>query len=322
MLSKPEGWVMVTLVGLKRTLAVTRDLHVILAMKLSNKRRTITFKNGFKFRLIWSQFRTLRDSYHLMKNRAIEQLEDDRFKMTSDNLEYKGTLLTIATICELFEKYEVEQLGEDLFKLWNGRFTFTGTAGILYSVWELETGIYECDCLGKTVLDVGGFQGESAVFFSAMGAKKIIVYEPVPAHHEFIRQNLSANKVDAEVHMEGVAEKDGTQTVRFGETSLGFGVLDRGENELEIKIKDISKVIKESGANVAKFDCEGAEESLLSVPKEVLQSIDLYIVEVHTPAIRSAIIEKFTESGFKLTKEKPRDVFISVLYLERKAKID
>jgi hypothetical protein len=106
-------------------------------------------------------------------------------------------------------------------------------------------------------------------------------------------------------------------TVRYDEASLGFGVLDRGSRQLEVKIKDVSKVIEESGADVAKFDCEGAEESLVNVPEEILRKLELYIIEVHTQAIRRAIIEKFVRSGFNLVKEKKRDVSISVLYLQR-----
>ncbi len=33
---------------------------------------------------------------------------------------------------------------------------------------------------GKTVLDVGGFLGESALFFLSKGAKKVFVVEPIP----------------------------------------------------------------------------------------------------------------------------------------------
>jgi FkbM family methyltransferase len=286
-------------------------------MRLKKQRRCITFRNGFRFRLTWPQFRTLRDSYVFVRNFAVEQLADDRFKMIHGIHVYVGSLITITTICELLQKYTVEQAQENLFRIRNEKFDFIGTSGILVSIWELESGIYNCDCSGKIVLDVGGFQGESAVFFSSLGASKVIVYEPVPSHLEFISKNLSANNVNAEFHIEGVGHSDGTMKVQYDEASLGFGVLDKGRNQLEIKIKDVSKVIKESGADVAKFDCEGAEESLVNVPEEILRMLELYMIEVHTPAIRNAIMEKFSRSGFDLVKEIKRDVNISMLYMKR-----
>lgn len=308
---------MVTLIGLTRTLAVTRDLHAVLSMKLAKQRKTITFRNGFRFRLIWSQFRVLRDSYPLVKNHAVKQLENDLFRMANGRQMFSGSLVTITTVCELFQKYVIEQLGDDFFRIRNDKVQLAGSAGMLYSVLELETGVYDCDCRGKTILDIGGFQGESAVFFSTIGASKIVIYEPVPDHYEAIRGNLSANHVNAEVHMEGVGDSDRTQTILYDKASLGFGILGKGNRELEIRIRDISKVIKESGADIAKFDCEGAEESLLNVPAETLRKIELYLIEVHTPTIRRDIIKKFKGSGFKLMKEKKRDVLISMLYLKR-----
>ncbi len=308
---------MATLIGIKRTLAATRDFTSILLMRLKKQRRSITFRNGFRFRLTWPQFRTLRDSYVFVRNFAVEQLADDRFKMTHGIHVYVGSLITITTISELLQKYTVEQTQENLFRIRNEKFDFTGTSGILVSIWELESGIYNCDCSGKIVLDIGGFQGESAVFFSSLGASKVIVYEPVPSHLEFISKNLSANNVNAEFHIEGVGHSDGTMKIQYDEASLGFGVLDKGSNQLEIKIKDVSKVTKESGADVAKFDCEGAEESLVNVPEEILRMLELYMIEVHTPAIRNAIMEKFSRSGFDLVKEIKRDINISMLYLKR-----
>jgi FkbM family methyltransferase len=312
---------MVTPVGLTRTLATTSDLYAVFSMKVSKQRRPIKFRNGFRFNLIWSQFRTLRDSYKLLKKYAVKQLDDDLFRMSGAGQVFTGSLVTITSICELLQKYQIEQLQDNLFKIWSDKVQLTGSDGILYSIFEIETGVYDCDCRGKVVLDVGGFQGESAVYFSSLGASKVIVYEPVPDHQNLIKMNLAANHVNAEVNMEGIGESDGTQTIHYTDTSLGFGVLDRGKHQLDIRIADVARVISESGADVAKLDCEGAEESLLKVPRETLRAIDVYMIEVHTPTIRQEIIEKFMESGFKLTKETKRDIFMSILYFKRTATV-
>jgi FkbM family methyltransferase len=308
---------MATLAGLTRTLATTTDLYAVFSMKRSRKRRLISFRNGFRFNLVWSQFRTLRDSYTVLKNYVLEQLGDDVFRMRDDGHVFMGSLVTIASIGELLQKYQVEQLGDNLFRIWNDKVQLTGTDGILYSMFEIETGVYDCDCRGKVVLDIGGFEGESAVYFASLGASKVIVYEPVPAHRKFIAENMAANHVNAEVHMEGIGASDGTQMINYTNTSLGFGVLDNGTQQLEIRIAGVSQVIGESGADIAKIDCEGAEESLVNVPSEVLRRIEFYMIEVHSPSIRRAIEGKFESSGFGLVKENVRDACISVLYFER-----
>jgi FkbM family methyltransferase len=166
-------------------------------------------------------------------------------------------------------------------------------------------------------LDVGGFEGESAAYFWSKGAKKVIIYEPVSTHIEFIKKNIKLNHIEAEIHQSGIGNQDGTQTIHFNETDPGFGILSKGPKTIEIKITDASKVIQESGAQIGKFDCEGAEESLVSVPSEILQKIPYYLIEVHSLKIRKAVLEKFLNTGFTLEKEIPKTGEFSVLIFKR-----
>lgn len=272
---------MVSLKGLVRTLAVTKNPHAALIARLTGKRRVITFANGTKFRLTWRQFTLLRDSYELM------------------------------------QKYHLEQVDDETFKFSNGRFTFVGSPVLMYLVAEQDAGVYDCDCRGKVVLDIGGFQGESAVFFAGMGAAKVIIYEPVAANHRFIKENMRLNNVNAEVHEAGIGTEDGETTVQYDEANNCFGLTRTGPREMTIKIRNITKVIDESGADVAKFDCEGAEESLINVPTETLRRVKTYIIEVHTPEIKRKVIQKFKESDFILTKDTDENGQISLIFLER-----
>jgi hypothetical protein len=72
---------------------------------------------------------------------------------------------------------------------------------------------------------------------------------------------------------------------------------------MNIKVKNIAKIISESGADVAKIDCEGAEISLISVPKETLRKLEYVIIEAHTPQIRQQLVEKFKNSGFTMERD-------------------
>ena len=60
------------------------------------------------------------------------------------------------------------------------------------------------DYSGKIVLDIGGYFGETAVLFYYWGASKVVIYEPVEEHLKYIRKNIEANNLNAEIHNEGI----------------------------------------------------------------------------------------------------------------------
>jgi FkbM family methyltransferase len=310
---------MVTFGGLTRTLTVAREPHLVLLMKFTKKRKEVTFRNGVKLRLTWSQFRDLRDSYGSMQKYDIQQVGDDLFKVKFGNFDIVASLRTACPIGDLAQKYVIEKVDDKVFKIKGDTLELIGSLAMLRTFWELEGGEYSCDVRGKVVLDVGGFEGESAVFFSKMGAKKVIVYEPVKAHHVFIKANIQRNNVNAEIHEQGVGARNGTHTICYEETGLSFGFLSKGQLKMEINVRNIAEVITESGADVAKFDCEGAEKYLVHVPIETLKKIKFYMIEVHgSEALRNAIIKKFKASGFSLVKSDITDPDIGTIWLSLK----
>jgi FkbM family methyltransferase len=183
---------------------------------------------------------------------------------------------------------------------------------------ECESGIYGFDFKDKVVLDVGAYCGESAVFFSSHGAKKVILYEPFSGHQTCIKNNISLNHMNAELHNEGVGAKDEPLMINYDDADLGFGLKNEGKNQTLIKVRNISDVLNESGADIAKIDCEGAEISLNEVSKSVLRKISLYIIETHNSAIKKALTKKFEAAGFRHMHE-PVHIAesIDILYLAR-----
>jgi FkbM family methyltransferase len=271
---------MVTLKGLFLTLKTTRNFWDALSLKNSEVKKKIIFRNGCEVELNWPEYRTVRDI--VSKGYSVE---------------YHAGLLC-------FRKGKIKVAGPLVH------------IGILN---ERLDEIYYTDCSNKVVLDVGGFIGETAVFFSAWGAKKVIIYEPVASNHEFIKTNIALNSINAELHEEGIGEKDGYETIHYDALGVGFGFKDKGTHEMQIKNRNIRCVIDESGADIAKFDCEGAEESLLGVLSETLRKIGLYIIEVHTPEVKKALTDKFKSSGFELVKDLPNetDEKVSVIFLQK-----
>ncbi len=274
---------MVTIKGLARTFTTIKNPHSAVLSKLTNKPKKIIFLNGSRFLITWSQFRFLRDHYDLLK------------------------------------KYNLQQIDAETFKINTERFQLIGSQVLICILDEIESGMYEYDCKGKVVLDIGGFEGDSAVFFWAMGAKKVIIYEPVLEHNKFILENVRLNNINAEIHNEGIGNEDGEVTVAYEKVDNCFGLeAESLPNKMQIKIKDVTKVISESDADVAKIDCEGAEVSLVNVPSEILRKIEYAIIEVHTLQIRERLIQKFKSAGFIMAKGNEEcDEPISMLYFKR-----
>jgi FkbM family methyltransferase len=248
-------------------------------LRHTNQRRLISFWNGAKLWLNWFEYQTVRNM--------------------------------------ILEGYKVTQVGADLVNIEGNQTNLLGTLEMLNVLQDVTNGTYNCDCKDKIVLDVGGFQGESAVLFSKMGAKKVLIYEPISAHQNFIRRNVSVNNVWAEIHEEGVGDWDGIETVNYDTIDCTVGILSRGKNQMKIRMRNVGTVIEESNADIAKFDCEGAEESLVHLSPEVLRKVAYCMIETHTPKIREAIVSKFVSSGFKLVKEKTINDSISVIHFKR-----
>lgn len=300
-----------------RTLTVASNPLAALTLKNGKKPKKIKFKNsGTSFCLTWPQFRVFRDQHSYLTKYKVTQIGDDLFRVSDERSELTAKSEVLPMMFDLMRDYALHQEGE-LYHLKTDGMELVGSYAMLDCFQEVRKGDYQCDCKGKVVLDVGGFEGESAVYFYYQGAKKVVIYEPVVEHIDLIKRNLALNGVEAELHQAGVGEKDGTVTVEYSKTDPGFGISHTGPNNLTIAVADISKAIARSGADIGKFDCEGAEQYLTGVPKEILREIGYYIVETHSPEIRSAVIEKFSGAGFKLEKERPKSWRYSVLSFKR-----
>jgi FkbM family methyltransferase len=184
----------------------------------------------------------------------------------------------------------------------------------------LEKNYHVFDYLDKTVLDVGGFMGETAVLFTSWGAGRVVVYEPVPENARWVKLNTAMNKIDAEVHNEGIGEKDGEVIVKYGNIDPAFGLPNQGKKTLKIKVKNASDLIQGSHADIAKIDCEGGEIHLLKVANKILCSIPSWIIECHDEKVAKSMLKKFKDAGFdgKGKRSSRNSVFLLIFRLNQK----
>lgn len=175
---------------------------------------------------------------------------------------------------------------------------------------------YGSDYAGATVLDVGGFVGDTAMYFLEKGAKKVVIYEPVPENILAINHNLAPYAGRFEVIESAAGASDGEITLvsQSPPGRFAFGDSKGGKFALHAKCAAFSTILKNGKFDMAKVDCEGCEVSLLDLPSSLLASIPKWIIEVHSSPNWPRFIEKFAQAGFRLEKQVGMNDEITILH--------
>jgi FkbM family methyltransferase len=317
---------MVNLELIQRMLKTTKNFWQVPFLKFSPRKRKINFRNGATMELDLAGYRNFRDLFYTLNlkkfkvtknseefviskkqpffNCLVPSLEtllffDFLISLTDQNWNVRQVDEKTFKIDRKQESFELKRLDDQLFAAKSEGVSFIGPVeSLMVYFLDCLRGFYDCDYKGKSVLDIGGFYGETAVYFANQGAKKVIIYEPVKMHYKIIRKNMALNAVNLEFHEEGMGAKNGQLCINYDVAGLGFGLTNKGENTLTIDIKSATNIISQSQADIAKIDCEGAEITLVDVPRDILRLIEFYIIEAHTKAIQEAITKKFLEAGF------------------------
>ncbi|MEB3797316.1 MAG: FkbM family methyltransferase [Caldisphaeraceae archaeon] len=170
---------------------------------------------------------------------------------------------------------------------------------------------YPNDVKDLTILDIGGYIGDSALYFYAYGARHVKVYEPL--FYDIAKRNLEINSLPVDVEPYGVG--DGTYQYINEEVDSDLGASGLKPGNLKIPTKGFDEILGEGHYDLAKIDCEGCEYYLLKADCNSLKSVERYVIEVHgTP---TPLISKFRNCGLKpfklgyIDKEK----FQSYLYV-------
>ena len=130
------------------------------------------------------------------------------------------------------------------------------------------------DVKGKTVIDVGAFIGDTAIFFAKNGAREIYAYESDESFYKLAKENVIRNDI-RNVHL------------------YNYSV---GENLGQI-IRDIGNV------GLLKMDCEGCEYPAIdSLSNDSLAKIEKIVLEYHGSP--DEIVRKLKNSNFDVMVEK------------------
>ena len=177
------------------------------------------------------------------------------------------------------------------------------------SYFKMINGIYEVfvqgeyynlalDLKGKTVLDMGAFIGDTAIYFHSIGAERVLAYEPDPVYCGYAAENVKVNAItNVKLFNCGIGGSQGRlKAQRYGEAG-----------EMDVDIVPLRDVLREAGgADLVKMDIEGAEfDAILSSEVRDLRLISQLVMEYHSDP--APLITKLEEAGFDVSSESQRD---------------
>lgn len=255
--------------SIRDTLAVTEGIFSVFMIHASRRPRAIKFRGSPAFEMTQREYFTL-----------------------------KYAVLHGYTIGKDGEEWELSK-GDIRFRMKKESFSYVLFDDAILSHYQ------PIDFKGKTVLDVGGYIGDTAVLFHSLGAKKIVIYEPVEEHLPLMRKNIELNHINADVRNLGVGSSRGPLEVPYSRLGLQFGREKAGDPNLKtrtIVLEDIRTAILESHADIAKFNCETCEKAILSLDDATLQEIPLYVVETHGDSLDEQLMQKFLGAGYTIAK--------------------
>ena len=167
---------------------------------------------------------------------------------------------------------------------------------------------------GKVVMDLGAYIGDTAIWFSEMGAKMVYCYEPHPAMYEVLVNNLYHHNREGKVRarMVGLSSKGGNREI-LGWPTQSFGVgkgpwLRPEKHLIRVKMRDSEKEIdriirKEGEIGVLKIDIEGYEKGVIEKLRwEQSDKIELMLVECHNDETAKMVWEKLKSMGRRVTE--------------------
>lgn len=173
-----------------------------------------------------------------------------------------------------------------------------------------------------TVLDVGAFIGDTAVYFASHGAEKVIAFEPVKELFDYAVENITLNRIEdiVELRNMAVAVNDGEATVLFDTGHPAVSSTTHRGKTLGNRVSTISlsKVIREAGqVDLLKLDCEGMEQALIPhIQKDKsLQQVKKVIMEVHGSNKR--LISILESEGYEVIIDSSQNASVSLIFAFR-----
>jgi FkbM family methyltransferase len=181
---------------------------------------------------------------------------------------------------------------------------------------------YPSDVLGKIVLDIGMSSGDSAIFFAANGAKKVIGLEPHEESFALAVENITSNGLghvifpikcalfsssrEAELR---VSTNDPTENSLKYSDYEGEPIHDAFSKVRTITLAEVTSTFALERIDFLKMDCEGCEyEVLNSLTLDVSSKLGEVVLEFHSGPQNLPIL--FSNIGFEVKYDRTKRGFL------------
>jgi FkbM family methyltransferase len=165
------------------------------------------------------------------------------------------------------------------------------------------------------VLDCGAHCGMFALLAaSAFPHSKLVCFEPDPANYEWVRKQIRANSLQADLQCVAVSTEDGEALFEADRGCAGALVEEPVETRATITVTtlDLGSYIRKlkSMRLLLKLDVEGAEEKLLPVIADVLPQNCVVFLETHRGEDSwRRLSNLLTQHGFTVSQTRRRDIY-------------
>jgi len=174
--------------------------------------------------------------------------------------------------------------------------------------------------MDKTIIDIGSNIGDTPIYFSIHGAKRVVGLEPFPKNYELAKRNILSNNLSDVITLipAGCSSQVGQITIDPEYGSNIESQLVESNKGTTIPLLTLEEIVKKydiPDGSILKMDCEGCEyESILSASETTLQRFSHIQIEYHL-GYRD-LKEKLERCGFKVTISKPRATDVINTYLQ------
>lgn len=174
--------------------------------------------------------------------------------------------------------------------------------------------------LGRTVIDIGGNDGDTSLYFAKRGAK-VIGFEPVKHLYDLAIENISLNN-DLKENIIFINKAVGGKNGKLNIIDTVEDYIDESSNSYEVEVITITDILNDYDIvpDILKMDCEGCEFEIIE--NEDLSMFNDIIFEHHTMLTGkdyNILINKLKDDNFQIktypiTNQKFDDVGLIYAY--------
>jgi len=258
---------------IKKIVSTTLNWNSVLMVRIGFKKEVIAiFKNGSSIEVSrgkWDKFTGYVNFFY--------ELPGAKIKKEVATFIYKGTPLT----------FYLGSKGHNVLKEIFGQDPY----GIF-----LKKG----DVREKQVVDIGGYIGDTAIYFALKGARHVYTFEPYPYLYQLAKKNISVNNLNKKCSVVN-AGISGTSSYVILQPSLNeSGPIKESKEGIKVPIITLENIVKKYKIKnaILKIDCEGCEYKIIKESsKSTLEMFSVIVIEYHDGF--SDLEKKLKRAGFK-----------------------